>query len=89
MTNKGPLNFSDHFSGNFWWTTAEHWHSLPPQIGDYYIDTEMFILSRNATRWVQVWTSGLGPAALYGLAGDVVYPATYAEITTLEPIPPA
>ena len=36
------------------WTTAEHWHRLPQQIGDYYIDTEMFILSRNGTRWIQV-----------------------------------
>ncbi len=88
MTYKGPLSFSNHFSGNFWWTTAAHWHALPPEIGDYYIDTEMFILSRNDTRWVQVWTSGLGPAALYGLANDVLYPATYAETTHLEPIPP-
>ena len=25
------VHFGQHFSGNFWWTTREHWMSLPEQ----------------------------------------------------------
>ena len=34
-----PANISyfTHFSGNFWWTRADYWHSLADTIGpDYY-----------------------------------------------------
>ena len=26
------VNYTQHFSGNIWWTTAAHWHSLPEQV---------------------------------------------------------
>ena len=26
------VNYTQHFSGNVWWTSATHWHSLPEQV---------------------------------------------------------
>jgi hypothetical protein len=26
------VNYTQHFSGNVWWTSAAHWHSLPEQV---------------------------------------------------------
>jgi hypothetical protein len=34
-----------HYSGNFWWTTAQHIRELPMKIGEGYVDPEMWILA--------------------------------------------
>jgi hypothetical protein len=34
---------TEHFSGNFWWSNSEHIKRLPNNIGDDYLDSEMFI----------------------------------------------
>ena len=42
-----PANISyfAHFSGNFWWTRADYWHSLAPTIGPDYYDPERFLFT--------------------------------------------
>ena len=41
------VNYRDspenHFSGNFWWTKGSHFLKLPVEIGDEYLDPEMYI----------------------------------------------
>jgi hypothetical protein len=32
-----------HFSGNFWWSKSEHIYTLPYQIGNKYLEPEMYI----------------------------------------------
>ena len=42
-----PANISyfTHFSGNFWWTRADYWHSLADTIGPDYYDPERFLFT--------------------------------------------
>ena len=45
---------SPHFSGNFWWSTADYYLSLPETIGNAYLDPEMYLASgspRHAALW--------------------------------------
>eukprot|EP00887_Chlorella_sp_A99_P003231 scaffold9.g3231.t1 len=53
-----------HFSGNFWWTTADWFLSLPAEIGDSYLDPEMYILAGGRARWHSLLTSA--PLAAHG-----------------------
>ena len=39
------ITYFTHFSGNFWWTRAEYWHSLAPTIGPDYYDPERFLFT--------------------------------------------
>tara|TARA_Y100000389_G_C17471290_1_gene531383 strand:+ start:988 stop:2760 length:1773 start_codon:yes stop_codon:yes gene_type:complete len=34
-----------HFSGNFWWATGEHLTHLKSEVGDRYLDPEMYLLN--------------------------------------------
>ena len=34
-----------HFSGNFWWATGEHLSHLKSNVGDRYLDPEMYLLN--------------------------------------------
>ena len=34
-----------HFSGNFWWATSRHISHLKPNIGNNYLDPEMYLLN--------------------------------------------
>ena len=50
-TYRNFSNYGDvpaHFSGNFFWSTADHFLSLQPVIGDKYFDPEFYVTSRNA-----------------------------------------
>ncbi len=53
----GPTNYTRHFPGNFWWTTGEHWATLPAAVGPAYLDPEMFLLSRENATFTTVWQS--------------------------------
>ncbi len=46
-TDVMPANISyfTHFSGNFWWTRADYWHSLADTIGPDYYDPERFLFT--------------------------------------------
>ena len=35
---------SPHFSGNFWWSTADYFLKLPDSIGTNYLDPEMYLM---------------------------------------------
>lgn len=37
---------TEHFSGNFWWSTSNHLKCLPSIIGEDYLDSEMWVGSK-------------------------------------------
>ena len=39
------ITYFTHFSGNFWWTRADYWHTLAPAIGPDYYDPERFLFT--------------------------------------------
>lgn len=45
------VNYRDspefHYSGNFWWTKGSYFLKLPIEIGDKYLDPEMYITKAN------------------------------------------
>jgi hypothetical protein len=41
--NRANEYINEHFSGNFWWSHSTHLKSLPYNIGDDYLDSEMWI----------------------------------------------
>ena len=43
-----------HFSGNFFWATAEYYLSLPNYIGEGYLDPELYV-SSGSPRHVALW----------------------------------
>lgn len=43
-----------HYSGNFWWTTADYYLSLPDTIGHAYLDPEAY-LALGSPRHVSLW----------------------------------
>ena len=45
---------SPHFSGNFWWATADYYLSLPETIGNDYLDPEMY-LALGSPRHAALW----------------------------------
>lgn len=40
-------DFKGHYSGNFWWSTAEYFNKLPDTIDDYYTAPEDYIFLAN------------------------------------------
>lgn len=47
IKNRPELEWSNHFAGNFWWTTGEYWASLPPVVGAKRLDPEMHLFNNS------------------------------------------
>ena len=43
-----------HFSGNFWWSKKSHLDSLPYEIGNHYLEPEMYIGQNNNAKMVSL-----------------------------------
>ena len=41
-----------HFSGNFWWSKSEHISTLPYQIGNKYLEPEMYLCSNQYGKYI-------------------------------------
>ena len=40
-------SYPEHYSGNFWWSTGEHYLSLSPEIGNNYHDPEFYLFTKS------------------------------------------
>lgn len=48
-----------HYSGNFWWANSHYIKNLNPEIGDNYLDPEMWIGRCEKYKMVSLWNSDM------------------------------
>jgi hypothetical protein len=67
----------NHYSGNFWWATANHIKQLPNKIESFYVAPELWLcIIKNKAFCAYKTCTGYG-----GLYGNVISPNTYRNLT--------
>ncbi len=76
------ITYFTHFSGNFWWTRADYWHTLAPSIGPDYYDPERFLFT-GKPRTACVYYTGFQARTRHEIHGWHTSRALRCQLTSL------